>query len=202
MHCPSSLINNLSFQSDEWKSYTEWKQKQTKEIIGSSRYFNFAKICYESINTLRPKPHFFIRPPVSWMKRLSTCPHPNPINFTEIMDELVQFTTSRCKNAERSNWNSVLQPLQPGSLERVLWAIAFLKSTNGVADAVSCGHFRCLIQKSLDSKIPKMSLDICDNPLLLASWLRQTSKWVKNTFILIKIFRHIKDQWCGVATIL
>jgi endonuclease III len=75
-------------------------------------------------------------------------------------------------------------------LERVLWATAFLKSTNGVADRVSCGHFRDLIKNS-----PPLRLDCHNKPLQIAAMLRQTSKWVKNTYVLMNIFRHIEQEW-------
>jgi endonuclease III len=72
----------------------------------------------------------------------------------------------------------------------LLWATAFLKSTNGVADKVSCGHFQKLIAKS-----PNIDIDIYKNPHEIASIIRQTSKWVKNTFVLINIFQYIKEVW-------
>ena len=30
--------------------------------------------------------------------------------------------------------------------------------------------------------------------------IRQTSKWVKNTFVLVNIFRHIVEDWKGVPS--
>jgi endonuclease III len=116
------------------------------------------------------------------------------------MDSLIQFAAVHCRYAYRNNWNSVLRPMDPGSLERTLWALAFLKSTNGVADAVSCGHFRTLIALSKANKAVQISLDLCDSPLVIASLIRQTSKWVKNTFVLVNIFRHIRDKWNGVPS--
>jgi endonuclease III len=111
------------------------------------------------------------------------------------MDALTQFATVDCKEtmeSERNRWSDVLAPFEIASLDRVLWAVAFLKSTNGVADKVSCGHFRKLIGKH-----PNMSLAIHQNPQEIASLLRQTSKWVKNTFVLVGIFKHIEQKWNG-----
>jgi endonuclease III len=107
----------------------------------------------------------------------------------------VQFAHDNCRDAERNNWNDVLEPLEKGSIERLLWGIAFLKSTNGVADKVSCGHFRKLIRKNTH-----MSLDMHTQPYRIAEILRQTSKWVKNTFVLMNIFRFIQEKWKGVPS--
>ena len=77
------------------------------------------------------------------------------------MDAIITFAKANCPTSEWSNWNNVLLPLKIGSLERLLWATAFLKSTNGVADKVSCGHFQKLIAKS-----PNIDIDIYKNPNL------------------------------------
>jgi endonuclease III len=82
-----------------------------------------------------------------------------------------------------------------GSLDRVLWSVAFLKSTNGVADKISCTHFRELIKKS-----QPIRLDLYKRPLAIAAMLRQTSKWVKNTFVLMNIFQHIEQEWNGIPS--
>jgi hypothetical protein len=97
--------------------------------------------------------------------------------------------------SERSNWNQVLEPLPLGSLERILWVTAFLKSTNGVADKVSCGHFRELVKNA-----PTLTLDLHQKPYLIAAMLRQPSKWVRNTFVLMNIFRYIETEWKGVPS--
>jgi endonuclease III len=119
-----------------------------------------------------------------------------PKDFVVQMDALIHFPTVVCKDciaAERNRWEDVLSPFPIGSLQRVLWAVAFLKSTNGVADKVSCGHFRAVI-----SKFPSFSLEIYKDPQTLAAILRQTSKWIKNTFVLVKIFKHIHEKMDGV----
>jgi endonuclease III len=103
--------------------------------------------------------------------------------------------SKECSRSERSNWNQVLDGLPLGSLERVLWATAFSKSTNGVADKVSCGHFRVLIKNS-----HALSLNSYQQPYVIAAMLRQTSKWVKNTFVILNIFRHIATEWKGVPS--
>ena len=100
--------------------------------------------------------------------------------------------SSKCSSSEHNNWNQILQPLPIGSLQQVLWALAFLKSTNGVADKVSCSHFKKLI-----SKDPNISLDFCDSPYKITAMIRQTSKWVKTTYVLVNIFRYIRDIWKG-----
>jgi endonuclease III len=69
---------------------------------------------------------------------------------------------------------------------------AFLKSTNDVADKGSCGHFRELVKSA-----PTLTLDFHQQPYLIAAMLQQTSKWVKNTFVLMSIFRYIETEWKG-----
>jgi endonuclease III len=56
------------------------------------------------------------------------------------------------------------------------------------------------ISENSSAKIPPYSLDMHKNPLAIAAILRQTSKWVKNTFVLINIFRHIEEEWNGVPS--
>jgi endonuclease III len=60
---------------------------------------------------------------------------------------------------------------------------------------VSCGHFKSLIKNS-----PPITLDIYKRPYQIAAMLRQTSKWVKNTFVLMNIFHHIDEEWGGVPS--
>jgi hypothetical protein len=120
-----------------------------------------------------------------WIKRKEALIPPQ--NFNSQMDALIHFSTVNCNaciSAEQNQWEDVLQPFPIGSLQRLLWAVAFLKSTNGVADKVSCGHF-CAVIKTF----PKLSPDVYKEPHTTAI-LRQTSKWVKNTFILINIFNR------------
>jgi hypothetical protein len=107
----------------------------------------------------------------------------------------------------------VLDPFPIGSQQRFLWALLFLKSTNGVADKVSCGHFCNVIKHH-----PVLTMEIHKNPLKIASILRQTSKWVKNTvsymnkcrttipnhhltfpkkFVIVHILSHISEDLNG-----
>jgi endonuclease III len=130
---------------------------------------------------------------MSWFQRQSILKP--PAEYKLLVDELYNFSIKECSNSERNNWNDVLKPLPIGSLSRILWAIAFLKSTNGVADKVSCGHFRKLISQS-----PNLSIESYRQPHRLAALMRQTSKWVKNTFVLVNIFQHIEIQWRGVPS--
>jgi hypothetical protein len=95
-----------------------------------------------------------------WIKRKEALIPPQ--KFISQMDALIHFSTIDCKDcisAERNQWEDVLQPFPIGSLQHLIWAIAFLKSTNVVADKVSCGHFCAVIKK-----IPKLSLDIYKEP--------------------------------------
>ena len=62
-------------------------------------------------------------------------------------------------------------------------------------DKVSCGHFLIVVANH-----PHITLDIYKDPLLIASILRQTSKWVKNTFVLVNIFRHIQEEWKNIPS--
>jgi endonuclease III len=182
-----------------WKTYSEWKKKLGPEVTGTIRplhsqeieYFNFHRSYYEKLPVIRQKTHCFTDPPLSWKKRYSSCPI--PLNFQYVMDFIIEFSKKHCPNSERNNWGKVLHKIPLGSLQRLLWGIAFLKSTNGVADTVSCGHFRKLIEQS-----PDISLELCEHPLQVASMIRQTSKWVKNTFVIINIFRYIKENWYGI----
>jgi hypothetical protein len=85
---------------------------------------------------------------------------PNP-RYKLLIDTLQEFVKENalCSQSEQNNWSQVLDPLEIGLLERVLWATAFLKSTNGVADKVSCGHFRQLVKNS-----PPITLDLHTRP--------------------------------------
>jgi endonuclease III len=184
--------------ADVCKTYTEWKASLPKERIGTLRpllepeikYYEFAQTYYMTLPTLREHTHKFSNPPMTWKARLSAFIPPE--NFSFLMDHLIQFASLRCSKSERNNWNKVLPEdiLPYGTLNRVLWSIMFLKSTNGVADKVSCGHFLKLIQKQTT-----LSIDSYLDPHSIAAMIRQTSKWVKNTFVLVHIFRHIKEEW-------
>jgi endonuclease III len=44
------------------------------------------------------------------------------------------------------------------------------------------------------------TLDIYKRPYQIAAMLHQTSKWVKNTFVLMNIFYHIDEEWGGVPS--
>jgi endonuclease III len=195
--------------AEEWQAYNDWRNNVLpKEETGTVRpllppeirYFNFAKNSYQCIPAIRTRPHKYSNPPRIWQKRRDTLSlvRPSILEFETIIDSLYQFSTLDCKESaesERNRWEEVLQSFSIGSLERVLWAVAFLKSTNGVADKVSCGHFRKIISKS-----PPLSLDLHKDPYAIASLLRQTSKWVKNSFVIINIFKHIQEQWNGVPS--
>lgn len=193
--------------AEEWQAYNLWRRNAlSKEKIGTVRpllpeeirYFDFAQKFYKEIPPTRKKKHNFSNPPLPWQKRKNAFTAPTEALFISQMDALFQFATVDCRESaqsERNRWEDVLGPFEIGSLDRVLWAVAFLKSTNGVADKVSCGHFRKLI-----TKCPTLSLEIHKDPYALASLIRQTSKWVKNTFVLINIFKHIKYEWSGVPS--
>jgi hypothetical protein len=136
------------------------------------RYFQvFQKLYGGRLQATREKDHNFIKPPLTWIKRKAEFVPPN--NYMSQMDALIHFSKVVCKDcisAERNRWEDVLAPFEIGSLERVLWAVAFLKSTNGVADKVSCGHFRAVI-----AKYPSLSLEVYKEPYTLAAILWQTS---------------------------
>jgi hypothetical protein len=186
-----------------WLKYTTWKKSLKKEKTDTIRplhleeiaYFEYAKQYYESLPTLCPGKHKFHNPPSTWISRYLHLKQPT--RYKEIIDCLVQFVKNckECSKSERSNWNQVLEPLPLGSLERILWATAFLKSTNGVADKVSCGHFRELVKNA-----PALTLDLHQKPYLIAAMLRQTSKWVKNTFVLMNNSWYIETEWKGVPS--
>jgi endonuclease III len=188
-----------------WQTYTLWKRQLATEKIGTIRdlyleeitYFQFAKKYYENIPTKRKGLHNFHNPPQPWLKRYNLLQKPPKPHYKVLIDAMLTFvkTSKECSNAERSNWNDVLGSLPMGSLDRVLWSVAFLKSTNGVADKVSCAHFRELIKKS-----QPIRLDLYKRPLAIAAMLRQTSKWVKNTFVLTNIFQHIEQEWNGIPS--
>ena len=137
------------------------------------KYFEFMSNHYRDIPTTRKSDHYFIRPPNTWKRRFDHFRPPGD-SFYEDIDLLSNFATHCCPLAERNNWRKVLDPLKKGSMERFLWSLLFLKSTNGVADKVSCGHFSKVVRSK-----PHISLDLCENPKLIASIMRQTSKWVK-----------------------
>jgi hypothetical protein len=128
-----------------WLKYTTWKKNLKKESMGTIRallaeeivYFDYARRYYKNLPTLHSGKHNFHNPPRSWLCRYQQLKQPT--KYREIIDCLAQFVkeSKGCSRTERSNWNQVLDGLPLGSLERVLWATAFLKSTNGVADKVN-----------------------------------------------------------------
>jgi hypothetical protein len=131
----------------------------------------FAQRYYKYLPAICARDHYFIKPPMPWIKRKEALIPPQ--NFISQMDALIHFSRIDCKDcisAERNRWDDVLQPFPIGSLQRLIWAIALLKSNNGVADKVSCGHFRAVIKK-----FPKLSLDIYKEPHTIAAILQQTS---------------------------
>jgi hypothetical protein len=75
---------------------------------------------------------------------------------------------------------------------RCVLGTCFIKATNGLSDKVSCGYFREVVKKF---RMVTLN-DVCDESFL-ASMLQQTSKWVKNSIILAKLFRHIRDDLGG-----
>lgn len=185
--------------AEEWRVYSTWKKESApKERIGTIRplcpeeirYFDFFSLRYKDLPTIREEKHKLLNPPKSWIQRRSDLTIPT--NYNNVIDKMAIFSRSECPNAQRNNWDKVLSPLKVGSLERLLWATAFLKSTNGVADKVSCSHFLALINRSAI-----FPLEIYKEPFLIAAMIRQTSKWVKNTFVLANIFRHIDQAWKG-----
>ena len=177
-------------------------EKLRKEKTGTIRpllqqeikYFEFARRHYQDLATIREGTHKFNDPPPSWKMCYSGCPN---LSYREVIDTLSHFVLNckECSKSERDNWSDVLSPLSIGSLDRVLWSIAFLKSTNGVADKVSCGHFRHLIKDN-----NTLSIRSHEDLYKVASILRQTSKWVKNTFVVTNIFRYIEQEWNGVPS--
>jgi endonuclease III len=187
--------------ADHWQSYYLWKRNFPKDPIGTFRpltdpeksYFDFAKQYYQHIPTRRTSEHSFFSPPAPWKKRLQLLTPPD--QFITQMDALIQFSNKFCHDSERNNWNDVLAQLQKGTIEHLIWAVAFLKSTNGVADTVSCGHFAKVI-----AKVPNLTLQVYKDPYLIAAIIRQTSKWVKNTFVLVNIFRYIDEVWNGTPS--
>jgi endonuclease III len=191
--------------ANEWQAYTDWKEDNLpKEVVGTIRnllpeelqYFEFAQRYYKYLPAICARDHYFIKPPTPWIKRKEALIPPQ--NFILQMDALIHLSTIDCKDcisAEQNRWEDVLQPFSIASLQHLIWAITFLKSTNGMADKVSCGHFCAVIKK-----FPKLSLDVYKEPHTIAAILRQTSKWVKNTFVLINIFTHIEEEWNGVLS--
>ena len=68
----------------------------------------------------------------------------------------------------------------------------FLTATQGLADKVSCNHFRVVSQKHKN-----VLLKDVQEEKHIASIMLQTSKWVKNSVQLSKIFWHIKNELNG-----
>jgi endonuclease III len=53
----------------------------------------------------------------------------------------------------------------------------------------------------IGEKLPDNTIGITQQPLyVIAAMLRQMSKWVKNTFVLVNIFRHIELEWHGIPS--
>jgi hypothetical protein len=140
-------------------------------------YFSYMENHYKDLPTIRNKPCPFKEPPRTWLERYQELDKVKVENeFYKDIAALQEFSSKYCKDAQRHHWRKVLEPLELGSETRFIWALLFLKSTNGVADVVSCGHFQAVIAKH-----PPLTLEVYKNPQLIASILRQTSKWVKNT---------------------
>ena len=182
-------------------SYHEQKKNRKKrDPIGTIRdllpfeeaYFTYMENHYRDIPTIRKNEHDYNRPPRTWLLRFGKFRRPNTEAFESDIQLLLHFATTCCPSAQRNNWLEVLSPFKIGTTERFLWALLFLKSTNGVADKVSCGHFRLVVKNH-----PPISMDLYKEPLKIASILRQTSKWVKNTVVLVNILRHIQVDLKG-----
>jgi hypothetical protein len=176
----------------------EQRSAKTKEAIGTVRYllpfeityFDFMKKYYIDQPVFRGKDSHFIAPPKSWQNRLEVLAKP-PNNFYSDMDLLIEFSNKFCSRAERNRWREVLEPFAVNTTERFIWALLFLKSTNGVADKVSCGHFTRVVRNH-----PAISLDIYKDPKQIAGILRQTSKWVKNTVSIIQFIYTSRPVDC------
>jgi hypothetical protein len=169
--------------ADALMAYQKARMTLKKEKIGTVRpllpweraYYDFMEPRYSTLPTIRKKAHYFIQPPRTWIFRYEQ--FKPPVTFYNDMDALSTFAAKHCFREERNNWRKVLEHFNIGSPERFIWGLFFLKSTNGVADKVSCGHFL----KVISNNPPPLSLAIYKNPEIIASIIRQTSKWVKNT---------------------
>jgi hypothetical protein len=101
-----------------------------------------------------------------------------PKTVLEQIQSLHKYAKENCGEEERMGWGLVLQDLKLDTEERFAWALLFIKSTNGVADKVTCNHFR----KAIERVVGQLSIDrLAANPLQIAAIIRQTSKWVKNS---------------------
>jgi hypothetical protein len=169
--------------------YLQWKGENKNEPLGTLRdlvdvekaYFNVRLKRYAQQKALRDakkNKNVWVDPPHSFFMqyhKFQLRHKPPPI---ELLERLHLFTQKYLGDQPRMQWQSFLSDI-PGSIEsRFCWCLLFMKPTNGVSDKVSVGHFSALICKS---KAGPLCLQDLTNKYLVASILRQTSKWVMNT---------------------
>ena len=113
----------------------------------------------------------------------------------KILFDLEKLFERCCRDTERADWESVL-PIEMfpyGSEQRCILATLFITATKGLSDKVSCGHFRII-----SPTLVGISLSDVEDPLYIASIMFQTSKWVKNSVHLAKLFKYIKYDLKGL----
>ena len=165
----------------------EWKNIIKGEALGTRRdlapveleYFDFRIQRYTHQSVLRDQkynvwdqaPHSFHLQYQNW-KVWYKPPR------TELLEKLHQFTSTYLGDQPRMQWQEFLGDIEGGKESKFCWCLLFMKSTNGVSDKVSVGHFAALIRKA---KAGPLSLKQLTNDHFVAAILRQTSKWVMNT---------------------
>ena len=173
--------------------YRMWKRKVKPDRVGDDRrlmeyekkYFQ-ANIDRYQHSACRETVHPCVSPPATWIKRAGEIKPPAELKAT--IHALISIATEFCGRSERQNWERVLAPLPLGSTARTIWALLFLKSTNGVADTVTCNHFAKLVRKHADISWSDVHPSNIER---VAAILRQTSKWVKNASSTTKILEDI-----------
>ena len=153
-------------------------RKQTKaEAVGTARplvvqevmYYEYMRRKYEKIPAIRPEISSSVAPPEIWWTRYNDFGSPTtpPEDYAPLLDTLQQFSKIHCNDAPRNNWEAVLSPLRLGTQLRFIWALLFIKCTNGVADTVTCQHFKDLIKAH-----HPVSSTLYNEPMRLAAILK------------------------------
>jgi hypothetical protein len=176
----------------------------TRQLMGPEKEYFLSEVqeyLHKPLVRLTPSP--FLQPPSSWHERWAfhrsqvatysgVVWRPQPW-LHSLLSSTMEFAELNCRSTERQNWSSVLDPILQEESKFVLAAI-FIKSTNGVGDANTCRHYREVVERGEYNQI---TIDDClSDEFLVPRLCRRCSKWVKNTAILIKIFRDVKEN-CG-----
>ena len=112
---------------------------------------------------------------------------------------MIRFSNFCLNDMERNKWNTVLDKLPPG-LQKDIITFMFCKSTNGTGDKITCPHFRAIIDQLIEesedaTELQNISLDM--DWQRIVQLILGTSVWVKNTVVILKVLKYVKEVWRG-----